>query len=63
MRACVDCGQPEDRRKDASGRPLLNLDPVSGKCIQCLVQSVQARPMPSPKDPIDWARKAANDED
>lgn len=62
MRACPDCGEPESRRKDEQGRWLLNLDPVSGKCIKCLAGSVRAKPMPVVQE-YDWAKKAAGDDD
>lgn len=62
MKTCRACGVEEQRR--GTGREeLTNIDPHSGLCLTCLVQSVQARPMPSPKAPIDWARRAAKDED
>lgn len=60
----MDCGVPEDRKKDASGREVVNLDPVSGKCVTCLVASVKRAALqwsaPSPAD-YDWQKAAAGD--
>jgi hypothetical protein len=57
--ACPDCGEPEQRQvKD--GKLLLNLDPVSGRCLPCLIKATpkQLRVMPEPVR--DWQRAAAN---
>lgn len=63
MKTCPDCGQPEQRQKDATGRWLLNLDPYTGKCLKCLCKSVKAKGMPSPRVERDWARLAAGERD
>lgn len=61
VRQCKSCGLPEERRM-VDGHPQLNLDPTTGLCVSCLVQSkggLQAMP----GDPRDWQKAAAKDED
>lgn len=36
MKTCPDCGLPEERKKDARGREVTNLEPLSGRCLGCL---------------------------
>ena len=55
MTACPDCGLPLAR--DAAGRT--NLDPVSGRCIQCLARAAKVKAMP--QLPRDWQKAAAGD--
>lgn len=50
-RACKSCGAAEQRKLDAKGRELVNLDPVSGLCVNCLSKSIGPKPMdPEPFD-------------
>lgn len=37
MTTCKGCGIPEARTTDANGRPLLNLNPLTGLCTACTV--------------------------
>jgi hypothetical protein len=62
-RVCPDCGEQEQRRTDGAGRPLLNLDPVSGRCVKCLIAYAKAGFRVMPDLPADWAKKAAGDDD
>ena len=39
MRTCPDCGVPEQRTTDERGRPVVNLDPFTGKCVACLTKA------------------------
>jgi hypothetical protein len=39
---CPDCGLAEERLI-IDGKPYLNLDPVSGRCLSCLAQQAKAR--------------------
>lgn len=49
-RVCVDCGTPETRRKDARGRVVLNLNPLTGQCLTCmLAHGAKPKPFPEPK--------------
>lgn len=41
-RACVDCGAPERRGVDEHGRPTVNLDPTTGRCLACIVKAAAA---------------------
>jgi hypothetical protein len=41
VRACIDCGIREERRRE-QGRDEVNLDPVSGRCVQCLIAYAKA---------------------
>lgn len=55
MRACPGCGKAEERRT-VDGREVINLDPTTGRCVECLVaywrQHLEAK---------DWQKKAAGD--
>lgn len=43
-RACSTCGTPERRGTDSQGRSTVNLNPLTGLCLQCTVkQAVGAR--------------------
>jgi hypothetical protein len=44
VRKCPDCGVPEQRTDKG-----VNLDPISGRCVQCLMQQAIARPKVMPK--------------
>lgn len=63
MRACPECGTPEERKQDSSGMDLVNLDPFTGLCLDCLVRRVRNGWLtwPKPEGPRDFARAAAND--
>lgn len=37
VRACANCGVPEQRGQDAKGRPTVNLSPLTNLCIECTV--------------------------
>jgi hypothetical protein len=37
-RVCVGCGTPEDRKQDARGQEVTNLEPSTGLCLACLVK-------------------------
>jgi hypothetical protein len=39
-RFCVTCGTEEDRRR-VNGRELVNINPLSGQCIDCLARAVR----------------------
>jgi hypothetical protein len=58
-RTCPDCGVAEDRRI-VGGRELVNLDPVTGRCVECLVRHAK-RIVAAPAEPRDWQRAAAGD--
>jgi hypothetical protein len=65
MRACPDCGEPE-QRQIKGGRELLNLDPVSGRCVPCLVKLVEALHSvvkAMPRLPRDWQKAASGERD
>jgi hypothetical protein len=62
VRVCPDCGLTEERRRE-QGRDTLNLDPVSGRCVPCLVAYAKAGFRVIPDLPADWAKKAAGDGD
>lgn len=36
-RTCANCGTPEERKRDARGRNVVNLDPLSGLCLVCIL--------------------------
>jgi hypothetical protein len=54
----------EEHRKVENGREALNLDPVSGRCLDCLIKLVregfQRRVMVPERD---WQKAAAGDSD
>jgi hypothetical protein len=64
VRACIDCGEPESRQEDR-----VNLDPVSGRCVKCLIAYAKAgfKSMPSDRDQTsgnvayDWRHRAAGE--
>ena len=37
-RVCVDCGTPEIRSQDAKGKPTVNLNPLTGQCVPCMLR-------------------------
>lgn len=39
MRTCPGCGVEEKRSLDGNGRPLLNLNPLTGLCTACTVKA------------------------
>jgi hypothetical protein len=41
-RRCPDCGLAEERLM-IDGKPYLNLDPVSGRCLTCLAVMAKSR--------------------
>jgi hypothetical protein len=52
MRVCPDCGVDEVRTSDRFGRQSTNLDPISGRCVNCLVVAAQSRAFPAaPAEP------------
>jgi hypothetical protein len=57
VRQCPDCGVPEVRIL-VDGHARVNLDPISGRCVQCLVQRTHVRVMGH-----DVKRDAAGDRD
>lgn len=36
---CPGCGAPETRTLDTNGRPMLNLSPITGLCVDCTVKA------------------------
>jgi hypothetical protein len=56
MRACPSCGTLEERRV-VKGKETVNLDPISGKCIDCLSGAVHTfrsrRVQPLAPAPVD----------
>lgn len=56
MRRCPSCGK-EEQRELVKGWWSVNLDPTTGLCVDCLVKSKPAKPMPS--EPFDSKRAAA----
>lgn len=63
MRTCPGCGLEERRSLDINGRPIVNLDPVSGRCVKCLVKSAAAHPWPAAAEPFDARAAAARNDD
>ena len=37
-RQCLWCGVPEQRWKDAGGQEHVNLNPLDGLCVSCLIE-------------------------
>jgi hypothetical protein len=64
VRTCPDCGVIEQREQDR-----VNLDPVSGRCVPCLIAYAKAgfKSMPSDHDQTsgnvayDWRHRAAGE--
>ena len=56
VRRCRICLVAEDRKANGD----VNLEPVSGLCLRCLVQSTKG-PRPMPDLPVDFIKRAAGD--
>lgn len=59
MKRCVTCGMQQERWRDKGGREKTNIDPISGKCIDCLAKDKGVKPDES--QPFDAKQAAAND--
>ncbi len=58
-RKCPDCGEPEYRGTDARGRELVNLDPITDRCITCLVKRALANRSPRVRPLLPFDPRAA----
>lgn len=67
-RACATCGKPEERKLNAFGATAsLNLNPITGLCVDCEVNAAAARHT-FPRtvravEPVDSKAKAARNDD
>jgi hypothetical protein len=59
---CKSCDTPYSKRVDERGRELVNIDPVSGLCIQCLCASSKAQVKPMGSLHVDVRKRQAKDE-
>lgn len=51
-RRCVDCGKAQERHI-VFGKETTNLDPISGKCLDCLAAHAKQTPKPPSDDRFD----------
>lgn len=61
LRKCPNCGVEESRWR-ANGRESVNLDPITGNCVTCLIELAKEIRQTAPVSlPFDPKAAAAND--
>lgn len=62
VRTCPNCGAPE-RRWLEHGKSMVNLDPITGNCVDCLREYAKEQKQHAPVSlPFDARAAAANDQ-